>query len=983
MKRLRKGWLIAIVFTLVAVFSATTYASGTDCSSTVSPDLILHVPVGSYNGNFYTADFQIVPTSDGSKWVKLLNYTVTTQGGCNAPAILSRSTSGFLLVIPKVIYKGASYWAVLQLVPTTDGNIMLKLVNHGAGNLISGTVVKGGAVVGANVAIYELNQDGSRGSALGNGQTDSAGSFNVILKSQPSGPIEVAVDGGTYISRYDGKTVSSKPLSSLFSSVPASGLNRVAVTPLSDMVASLAKGFMATGSNDAAKGAEYNIDRATNWINGIYNLQTGPQYVIPNFDKNLITTKRQETQVGIVLGALDTLANTLSPTDPDSVLKALSEDISDGVFDGKKSGKPLTLPSGTTLPADAGVRRFLDSLAMYTSAYEAGLFPKYTTLIPTPMYTSSSIPVYAGLNISPYDSSGATKYQQNVNPLANPHNQSRHAQLAALCCLTGDIPFINIAGYPVCCAAPGTLDANNQCTGYVYTQNSLYCAGPAACTDWTYSAWSACDASGVQSRTVIGTIPAGCTGTPSILQQLTQICTPPPAACTDYTYSPWSACVNGQQIRTVIGNIPAGCTGTPSIQPQLTQSCTAPPAACTDYTYSPWSACVNGQQTRTVIGNIPAGCTGTPSTATVLTQACTPPPAESCLNGYSCAVGEGILFIDRQGYESCCSGTLSANNRSCSVQPTVATYTGQCIAAATITVVNQQITGDPFNSNCSTPVGKTVYSPTDSTVNFWVYFTTGVVGDTIKFQFFAPDNSLYSTTKDTLTFSGGGCDAAGILISGQKAATLPGQWRVDFYLNGALAATGDFTIGNVQPPTPNPIYKPKVGPITDPNHTRGLTAAGGYSCGVGEGILFNDSQGRPYCCSGALGYDTQGNLSCSVQPTIAAYTAQPLVPYSADMITPFHANPLTPDIAKNIVHTTGNPGDGTIPVYTSVTDIHVFTPAERAQMNQNSNPNDWPPQPDGSTGGTGQGPLTQLQIDVYSILNHNIPVWFSGDPFSN
>ena len=53
---------------------------------------------------------------------------------------------------------------------------------------------------------------------------------------------------------------------------------------------------------------------------------------------------------------------------------------------------------------------------------------------------------------------------------------------------------------------------------------------------------------------------------------------PPPAACTGYTYSAWSTCVNNQQTRTVTGNMPANCTGTPPTQPVLTQACTPPPA---------------------------------------------------------------------------------------------------------------------------------------------------------------------------------------------------------------------------------------------------------------------------------------------------------------------------------------------------------------------------------------------------------------------
>lgn len=93
-----------------------------------------------------------------------------------------------------------------------------------------------------------------------------------------------------------------------------------------------------------------------------------------------------------------------------------------------------------------------------------------------------------------------------------------------------------------------------------------------------------------------------------------------PVTCTSFTYSDFGACQpDGTQTRTVLTSSPAGCTGG---SPVLTQPCTYVPPACT-YTYSAWSACsMSGTQTRTVLSATPAGCSGTP----VLSQSCTPPP---------------------------------------------------------------------------------------------------------------------------------------------------------------------------------------------------------------------------------------------------------------------------------------------------------------------------------------------------------------------
>jgi hypothetical protein len=159
---------------------------------------------------------------------------------------------------------------------------------------------------------------------------------------------------------------------------------------------------------------------------------------------------------------------------------------------------------------------------------------------------------------------------------------------------------------------------------------------PSACT-YTYSAWGACQMNNAQTRTVVSATPAGCTGTPVLVQSCTSV-PPPPSTCTSFTYGAWTPAVcpaNGQQTRTVATSAPAGCTGG---SPVLTQSCTyvpPPPSTCTSFTYSAWAPTVcpaNGQQTRTVAISSPAGCTGG---SPVLTQTCTPPPPAACTYTYS------------------------------------------------------------------------------------------------------------------------------------------------------------------------------------------------------------------------------------------------------------------------------------------------------------------------------------------------------------
>lgn len=117
---------------------------------------------------------------------------------------------------------------------------------------------------------------------------------------------------------------------------------------------------------------------------------------------------------------------------------------------------------------------------------------------------------------------------------------------------------------------------------------------------YTYSDWTACN-NHVQTRTLLGALPGGCSGTPATSQSCGYPC--------NYTYSVWGACQSDHtQTRTVVGSNPANCVGTPV----LSQACTI---TC-NYTYGAWSACDSSHvQTRTLISTSPSGCSGTPLTS--------------------------------------------------------------------------------------------------------------------------------------------------------------------------------------------------------------------------------------------------------------------------------------------------------------------------------------------------------------------------------
>jgi len=121
-------------------------------------------------------------------------------------------------------------------------------------------------------------------------------------------------------------------------------------------------------------------------------------------------------------------------------------------------------------------------------------------------------------------------------------------------------------------------------------------------------------------------------------------------------------------------------------------------------------------------------------------------------------------------------------------------------SASAITLDNSLTTADPLaNSSCQTPAARTAFSPADTAVYLWASLSNALIGDTAEWRWFSPDNALYASSTYTVsTFTGNGCTWGGIYISGQKAASLPGNWRVELYLNGVLSATASFTIGTSQ-----------------------------------------------------------------------------------------------------------------------------------------------------------------------------------------
>jgi len=276
-----------------------------------------------------------------------------------------------------------------------------------AGGLSIGGVVAKGPVAGSAVTAYVLNADGTVGASLGTTTTSGAGAFTVALSSAPAGAVLVVASGGTYVSEVDGATVTlASDLAAALPGVPAAGATGLVVTPLSDMMVARARVLAGSGTalGDALTAAEALVKSTYGFGAG-----TALTAVVPSYEKTAIGT--DSYLLGLVLGSLDK-CDAGVPSLRGSLFAALSADLSDGVFDGKKAGATISVGKTGTLSSTAGTSDFLSCVSGYVATgkavLDAGVTPgdlaATTATLRTAVASSSATPRSTGLSAS---SSGA------------------------------------------------------------------------------------------------------------------------------------------------------------------------------------------------------------------------------------------------------------------------------------------------------------------------------------------------------------------------------------------------------------------------------------------------------------------------------------------------------------------------------------------------------------------------------------------------
>jgi hypothetical protein len=329
-----------------------------------------------------------------------------------------------------------------------NGTYALVFVVGSTAPSISGTA-SCGTWIGPSVTAYGLNIEGSRGSVLAATTADSNGNFTLQLGSYPAGAVEIVATGGTYHSLHDGFARSRDFTLSAFLPSLTGPVGSIAVTPITDFVATRARELLLGGG---VTPSEARI-RAAQSIETIFGLAPGASAMIPRFDAAAITQTPAVAQLGLLIGALESVGASFYSDEPELAVAALTLDFADGVFDGMKGLGTITV-SNLPIATDLGTARLIASSVRYASAYASGLLPAFTAAV-APAYTSRTIPVYVAQTIPPYRAGVPAMYAANPSPItANTRGPSAIGQYACTAdatisyeagtysCSNGSIPFV-------------------------------------------------------------------------------------------------------------------------------------------------------------------------------------------------------------------------------------------------------------------------------------------------------------------------------------------------------------------------------------------------------------------------------------------------------------------------------------------------------------------------------------------------------------
>jgi hypothetical protein len=209
-------------------------------------------------------------------------------------------------------------------------------------------------MMSAAITAFAVNPaTGANGASLGSTTTGTDGSFTLAI-APFAGPLRLATSGGSFTSEMNGATIRAPGAISVLLASASASVSGLSINPLSTLVDARTVGILGGGGSSFATA----LSSAKSRIETIYGLTTDPGTLLPNY----VGTGSDAANLGLILGAIINEDQYLCPGSPGSLVTALAADISDGVFDGKASGTPVSY-CGDKLPAIAGTIDFEDAVS--------------------------------------------------------------------------------------------------------------------------------------------------------------------------------------------------------------------------------------------------------------------------------------------------------------------------------------------------------------------------------------------------------------------------------------------------------------------------------------------------------------------------------------------------------------------------------------------------------------------------------------------
>ena len=219
----------------------------------------------------------------------------------------------------------------------------------GSGSTPSTAVVSGSAIDGpiqnGTVTSYTVTAAGQKGSTLKSTNTDLNGNYSLSLNY--TGPVLLELTGGTYVDDASGSTTNVPTGSDLQAAlnVTAGQTITAQITPLTSMAAARAQTM--SGGLTAA-----NINAANQqtgaYFGGLDILNTKP--INPLINNSASGATQKAIDYGLVLAGISKEAQTLNLTNPFELVTALTQDYSDGVFNGLADSTPVQMNGFAVIP---------------------------------------------------------------------------------------------------------------------------------------------------------------------------------------------------------------------------------------------------------------------------------------------------------------------------------------------------------------------------------------------------------------------------------------------------------------------------------------------------------------------------------------------------------------------------------------------------------------------------------------------------------